>query len=384
MKTYTSSITKAGNGYKVFYRYQTLDGDVKCSTKRGFKLKREAQDWQQNELPKLIQELRAERTPNENMTMKELIDDYIKDFKVSTRNSTAENKLHIINEKILPYFNKQKVYDIKPYDIKEWHNKIRTLRKPNGEAYATTYYYSINAQLKAIFNYAVMYFDLPSNPVSKTKPFGSKKAPKRREFWTFEEYSKFSNAIQLYPVYYYAFETLFWTGIRMGELLAIKRKDIDLENMTLKIEHSFSKAELENGDVKSINAYRTIHLPQQLADELKDYIDSLYNLKSDDLVFPVSKSGLHRVMTEGSENAGVKRITIHGLRHSHISLLLNCVAGVSGISVSAISDRAGHSTTDVTMIYSHAYDNSDELIAKQLNNMMKGGAVDVSKEHGQA
>ena len=42
-----------------------------------------------------------------------------------------------------------------------------------------------------------MYFDLPSNPVSKTKPFGSKKAPKRREFWTFEEYSKFSNAIQL-------------------------------------------------------------------------------------------------------------------------------------------------------------------------------------------
>ena len=102
------------------------------------------------------------------------------------------------------------------------------------------------------------------------------------------------------------------------------------------------------------------------------------------MVFPVSKSGLHRVMTEGSENAGVKRITIHGLRHSHISLLLNCVAGVSGISVSAISDRAGHSTTDVTMIYSHAYDNSDELIAKQLNNMMKGGAVDVSKEHGQA
>jgi len=178
---------------------------------------------------------------------------------------------------------------------------------------------------------------------------------------------------------------LFWTGIRMGELMAIKRKDIDLENMTLDVEHSFSKAELENGDVKSVNAYRTIHLPQQLAEELKDYIDSLYNLKSDDLVFPVSKSGLHRVMTEGSESAGVKRITIHGLRHSHISLLVNhIVGGTSGVSISAVSNRAGHSTTDVTMIYSHAYDNSDELIANHLNNMMKGGAVDVSKEHGQA
>lgn len=380
MKIYTSSITKAGNGYKVFYRYHTLDGEVKSSSKRGFKLKREAQDWEQNELPKLIKELRAERTPNEKMTMKELIDDYIKDFKVSTRNSTAENKLHIINEKILPYFNKQKVFNIKPYDIKEWQNKIREMRKSNGEQYAPTYYYSINAQLKAIFNYAVMYFDLPYNPVTRTKAFGSKKSPQRRKYWTFEEYSKFSKAIEDNPLYYYAFETLFWTGIRMGELRAIKRKNIDLENLTIDIENSFSKAELEQGEVKSINAYRTIHIPQQLADELRDYIDSLYNLKSNDLVFPVSKSGLHRVMTEGSESAGVKRITIHGLRHSHISLLLNCV---SGVSVSAISDRAGHSTTDVTMIYSHAYDNSDELIASQLNDMMKGGAVDVSKKHGQ-
>ena len=220
-----------------------------------------------------------------------------------------------------------------------------------------------------------------SNPVSKTKAFGTKKPAKRRAYWTFEEYSKYSKAIETNPVYYYAFETLYSTGIRMGELRAIKRKDIDLENMTIDIENSYSKAEQENGDVKSINSYRTIHIPQQLAEELKDYIDSIYNLKSNDLVFPVSRTGLHDVMTEGSAKAGVKRITIHGLRHSHISLLLNCV---SGVSVSAISDRAGHSTTDVTMIYSHAYDNSDEIIAKQLNNMMKGGAVDVSKEHGQA
>ena len=76
MKTYTSSITKSNNGYKVFYRYHTLEGDVKCSTKRGFKLKREAQNWEQNELPKLIQELRAERTPNENMTMTKKLKNY--------------------------------------------------------------------------------------------------------------------------------------------------------------------------------------------------------------------------------------------------------------------------------------------------------------------
>ena len=130
-----------GSAELLLSRYHTLDGEVKSSSKRGFKLKREAQDWEQNELPKLIKELRAERTPNEKMTMKELIDDYIKDFKVSTRNSTAENKLHIINEKILPYFNKQKVFNIKPYDIKEWQNKIREMRKSNGEPYAPTYYY---------------------------------------------------------------------------------------------------------------------------------------------------------------------------------------------------------------------------------------------------
>jgi len=109
------------------------------------------------------------------------------------------------------------------------------------------------------------------------------------------------------------------------------------------------------------------------------YIGKLYSLEKDDQIFPLSKSELHRVMTIGSEKAGVKRITIHGLRHSHISLLMNYV---SCASVMDIAKRAGHKSPDITMIYSHRYSNKDEIIADQLSDMMKGGRGHVGEEQG--
>ena len=120
-------------------------------------------------------------------------------------------------------------------------------------------------------------------------------------------------------------------------------------------------------------------MPTELADELGDYIDSLYSIKENEPIFPLSKSELHRVMTLGSDKAGVKRITIHGLRHSHISLLMNYV---SCASVMDIAKRAGHKSPDITMIYSHRYSNKDEIIADQLSVMMKGGRGYVGEEQG--
>lgn len=111
-------------------------------------------------------------------------------------------------------------------------------------------------------------------------------------------------------------------------------------------------------------------MPQELTEEIREYMDTLYEPDDDDRIFPLSKSELHRAMTYGSSKAGVKRITIHGLRHSHISLLMNYI---SCASVMDIAKRAGHKSPDITMIYSHRYANKDEIIARQLDDMMRGG-----------
>ncbi len=375
---FKSSITKCADGkYRVDYSYRSPDGKRHRTCKRGFKLQREATKWQRQELPKLIKQLEQEKTLDENLTMEELIKEYIEYTKIRRRASTAENKINVIQTKISPYFNKQKVYAISKNDIRAWQDKLLELTKPNGEPYSSTYLRTINNQLSAILNYAITYHNLPSNPVLQIERIGTKQPEEERQFWTLEEYTKFSQAIQDRPVHYYAFQVFFWCGLRMGELRALTKKDINLEDFTISIRNSYSKEEKMKGKTKTKNSKRIVHIPKELAAELSDYLASCYDMDEDTQVFPLSKSDLHRVMTTGSQKAGVKRITIHGLRHSHISLLMNYV---SCASVMDIAKRAGHKSPDITMIYSHRYSNKDEIIASQLNDMMTGGAVNVSEE----
>ena len=94
--------------------------------------------------------------------------------------------------------------------------------------YSPTYLKTINNQLSAIFNYAVRYYDLKSNPCAKAGSMGKSKA-EEMDFWTGEEFRKFIDSVMNKRLSYMAFMTLYWTGMRLGELLALNPKDVDLE-----------------------------------------------------------------------------------------------------------------------------------------------------------
>lgn len=375
---FKSSIHKCPDGkYRVDYSYRSPDGKRHRTCKRGFKLQRDATKWQRDELPKLVMQLGQEKKLDENLTMTDLVKEYMEFTKVRRRASTTEMKANIIDTKIIPYFGPMKIFEIGKNDVRTWQDKLMALTKSDGSHYSATYLRTINNQLSAILNYAITYHNLPSNPVLQIERIGTKRPEKEREFWTLEEYTKFSEAIKDKPEYYYAFQVLFWCGLRMGELQALTRDDIDLNEGILNIRNSYSKDEKANGKTKTPNSVRKVHMPKELTDELTDYIDSLYCLKDNDRVFPLSKTDLHREMTNGSSKAGVKRITIHGLRHSHISLLMNCV---NSASIMDIAKRAGHKSPDITMIYTHQYSNKDEIIAEELDDMMRGEAGNVGKK----
>lgn len=376
---YTSHICKDGDKYRVMYRYTSPDGLRRNSCKRGFTLRKEAKEWQDNELPQLIKELEHIETTDENMTMGELIEEYLQDSKINKRNSTYENKLNIFETKIIPYFKDKKVREITTNDIRKWHNKIKQQKMDNGKYYAPTYIHSIANQLSAVFNYAVAFHNLPKNPVRLAKQsmkFGKKEAPEK-DFWTLEEYLKFSKAIQDKPIFYYAFQIFFWCGLRLSELLALTKEDINCDDMTLKVLNSFSKEEQQDGDTKTDSSKRIIHMPKGLAEEMREYMASLYNIEDTDCIFPLTKTSLHNEMTRGSKKAGVKRIKIHELRHSHITMLSNYI---SCASLTDISKRAGHKKPDITLIYTHRYSGKDELIAEELNEFMEGDITNVSEK----
>ena len=166
------------------------------------------------------------------------------------------------------------------------------------------YLKTLHNQLSAIFNHAVRFYDLHSNPAAKAGNMGTEE---RREmlFWTKEEYKKFSFEMMDKPVSFYAFEMLYWCGIREGELLALTPADFDFEKRTVSINKSYQR--LNGQDLittpKTEKSNRVITMPQFLTDEIQDYLKMLYGIGLDDRMFTVTKSYLHREMDRGSQRS---------------------------------------------------------------------------------
>lgn len=175
---------------------------------------------------------------------------------------------------------------------------------------------------------------------------------------------------------YHAFEILYWCGIRLGELLALTAEDFDFEKKTLRINKSYQH--IRGKDVittpKTIKSNRVLTLPDFLAEEMQDYISRLPYLKVDDRIFTITKSGLHHEMDRGCRETGVKRIRVHDLRHSHVSLLIEM-----GFTAVDIANRVGHESVKITYRYAHMFPSKDEAIAKKLTDI-RGGAFDEQKE----
>ena len=112
---------------------------------------------------------------------------------------------------------------------------------------------------------------------------------------------------------------------------------------------------------------------------MQDYINQHYRIGKNDRLFEVTKSYLHHEMDRGAKTAGVKRIRIHDLRHSHISLLIEM-----GYSAVAIADRAGHESINITYNYAHLFPSTQSDMADKLNQFRKDGTDNVIKEQGRA
>ncbi len=352
------------NTWRVIYRYTDWNGERKQSQKRGFKTKREAQAWEREQLNKLGSDL--------DMTFKSFVEHYTEDMKSRIKENTWSTKEHIIEKKLLPYFGKLKMCNITPQQIITWQNTLINHRDDNGKPYSPVYLKTIQNQLSAIFNHAVRFYNLKENPCKKAGSMG-KKQNREMLFWTKAEYLKFAEAMMDKNVSYYAFEMLYWCGLRLGELLALTSADFDFEKRTVRINKSYQRINGEDviTDPKTTKSIRTVTMPDFLAEEMQDYIKSIYGVQPDDRIFLITKSYLHREMKRGSNEAGVKRIRIHDLRHSHVSLLIEM-----GFSVVAIANRVGHESIDITYRYAHMLPTAQNEMAAKLN--VERGIEDVS------
>ena len=345
---------KNGTWYAMV-RYKDWTGANKQKCQRGFETKREAQEWEY--------QFKLQRKADIDMTLASFCELYEMDVKPKLKLSTWLTKESIIKHKILPYLGKRKIAEITAKDVVDWQNKMRELETSCGKPMSPTYLKTIHAQLSSIFNHAIRYYDLSQNPAKKAGTMGEEEG-KEMLFWTKEEYLKFSEAIMDKPASFYAFEVLYWCGLRIGELLALTLDDVDFEKKTIRINKSYQKIEGKDvlTDPKTPKSIRTIQMPDFLCEEIKEFSNSLYGITPQDRLFDVSKGYMHHEMDRGSKIAGVKRIRIHDLRHSHVSLLIDM-----GFTALAIADRVGHESIDITYRYAHLFPTKQKEIAEKLD-----------------
>ncbi|MCR5324364.1 MAG: site-specific integrase [Lachnospiraceae bacterium] len=293
-----------------------------------------------------------------NISFERLVDAFIDEKQVRVRESTFIGYRVIIERFIRPYFVGKKADEIKPADIRAWQNGMLKLD------YSPLYLHRVDSIMTGIFRYGVRFFGLERNPCDGVGGIGET-VSNHINFWTLEEFTKFMTAVKDRRKHL-IFNILYWTGLRLGELLALTPDDIDLEEKTISVTKSYRRSKGRDiiSSPKTKKSRRVVYIPDFLVDEIKSYFSKYSAIRHDSRMFPVGVDLVRKSMTKAAKEAGVKRIKVHDLRHSHASLLINM-----NVTPLLVSERLGHEKVETTLnIYSHLYPDVHRKIAESLEN----------------
>ena len=217
-------------------------------------------------------------------------------------------------------------------------------------------------------NYAVKFYSLASNPC-RIAGNTIKKTVRKIDFWTQEEFNTFIQTFDTSSLYYMVFMTLYYTGIRIGELLALTACDVDPKENTITI----NKTLPHNGSdrtattPKTMKANRTISIPKSLTAAMSAHMKRFYAIQPDTRLFPIAARSCAYQLDEHSQMCNIKRIRLHDLRHSHASLLIDM-----GFSPVLIAERLGHEDVSTTLnIYAHLYPSRQKEVADKLEALLE-------------
>lgn len=343
--------------YANFY-YSDWTGKKQHICKRGFKTQREAKEYERSFLD--------QQHTTSDILFSSLVENYLEDMSHRLKPTTMENKNFIIKGKLLPYFGDIKICDIDTIKIRKWQNELLSYRDESGKPFSQTYLKTVNNQMSAIMNYAMAHYHLPSNPCRVAGSIGKSNADEMN-IWTQKQYERFSGTIQKSSMKL-AFDILFYTGMRSGELLALTPADI-LPTKRINISKNYAKVQGQELflEPKTPKSKRNISIPDFLYDDIQNYISKLYGIQGSDRIFYFTKSALSKEIKTSAEKAGLPPIRIHDLRHSHASMLIEM-----GFTPLEIAERLGHESVKTTLdTYSHLYPDKDQQLADALNRLRR-------------
>ncbi len=338
--------------------YTDMFGKRCQKKKRGFRTKKEALEWERA--------FALKSAGTTDMLFKDFVDLYIDDVKNRIRPQTLHTKKVYISHHVLPFFGDLKLNEIEPLHIRKWQNEyLLQYRTSKGKPLSNGTLNSIQRHLSAILNYAVKLYNLPYNPLAKVG-YISIPEDKKMLVWTPEDFKRFIKVVDD-KMDYCIFNTLYLTGMRIGEALALQVKDIDLKNKTITVNKTayYIGSKCYINPPKTPKSNRTITISNRLVNILDNFIKSLYGVNNDTYVFNISRNYIDKRLRKYIKSVGIAPMSLHGFRHSHASLLIEL-----GFAPTAIANRLGHENVTTTLnTYSHMFPSKQSEIADKLDSL---------------
>ena len=364
-------IKKADNGtyyFRANLGYNPITGKQIQKYRSGFRTKKEAKE----EYSKLVLASTEElTTKKDGVSFQQFIEEtYLPWYKTQVKESTYLNRATTI-KKHFSYFYKMETDEIEPIHVQNWQLKLAKDFSPN-------YIRIVQGMLSIAFDRAIVLGIAKKNP---SRMIGNIKSKKTKvDFWTLEEFQKVISLLckkDYYEHYLFiSFWLLFMTGMRIGEASALHWSDIDFETGLLSITKTLyyrTMTDYKFVEPKTQASIRTIYIDSDTLNELKAWQSVQQQVLPDcPLVLsyngtPTSKTTLPRALEKLSNLAGVHRIKIHALRHSHASLLISM-----GENPLLIKERLGHEKIQTTLgTYGHLYPNTNLEVAKKLTGILQ-------------
>ena len=342
-------------------------GKQKRTTRRGFKTQKEAKKAERELL--LSIEENGFTDHSSKPTFKEVADLWLESYETTVKPTTYQNTKNYLNAIIENHFKDIRIESV---SVAMMQKIVIELSKK----YVT--YLNYLSIINRVFKYAVHLDIIQTNPVDRIIRPKQQKPRKEKIALTKEELNKFLTLAKkdTRPVLYTAWHTLAYTGLRRGELLGLEWSDIDFKNKKVSVSKTLVtiNGKLSTQTPKTKRSTRTISLDENTVQVLKEWkleqkkLFFKYGVKSRNIVITNTKGGYFDFAHFRDElryflgKHKLKQFSVHGLRHTHASLLFE-----AGIEPKTISDRLGHSNIQMTLdMYTHLNDKQRSDVADRL------------------
>lgn len=363
-----NKITKDGRSWYYKTYYTDMYGKRKQKVSKMYKTKKEAKDAERD----FLNIVQYEDIPDYDISFESVYNEWLDYKKSQVKSTTFYARKKRANYHIIPYFKDYKLHSIKVNSINNWKNKILDLE------ISLEHKNRIITDLKEILEYAKDNYNFDIKVISKLQKYKIESIEKEKEsqwnFWTYEEFTQFISAVD--DMFYYTmFNFMYYTGLRLGEVMALTWKDINLDKKTLRVNKTLSN-KVENQvyiitEPKTKNSIRTIDLDDMLIELLKQYRldeEKIYNFNENMFLFGnikyIAPTTFKRYLYKYIEMANVKKITPHGFRHSHVSLLINI-----GCDSRDVANRVGDTIQMIEKTYYHMFPEKKSNTVNALNNL---------------